>query len=308
MAPAARTYLSKALDIMEEHSLLRHRIDWSDLRDKAFAQAHGAQKPADTYDAITSALDALGDRHSTFWEPAQAKEAMDTPASSFDGLESRRLKGGIGYLSLPGVNGSSRTYDAYIRQGRQAVAEANGTGACGWVVDLRQETGGGMWPALAVAAPILGDGTVGGFVDADGKKSTWTIKNGVPYLDGEAQGGDATRPLGDGRLPVAVLIGRRTASAGEAVAVAFRGRQDTRFFGEPTSGVPTGNATYRLTDGALLILTEVRDADRTGRTYDTAIRPDEEVVKDPRPSARREDAVLDAARSWLLRQDACGAG
>ncbi|MFE6894135.1 S41 family peptidase [Streptomyces sp. NPDC057694] len=308
MTPAARTYLSKALSIMEKRSLLRRQVDWSDLRGKAFAQARGARKPADTYRAIESALGALGDRHSTFWDPARAKEAMGAPASSFDGLEGRPLKNGVGYVSLPGVSGSSKTYDAYMRQGRDAVSKANGAGACGWVVDLRPESGGGMWPVLAVAAPILGDGTVGMFVDADGKRSTWKIKDGVPFLDGTAQGGAATRPLGDGRLPVAVLTGKRTASAGEAVAVAFRGRQDTRFFGEPTNGLPTGNDAHRLSDGAMLILTEVKDADRTGRIYDEAIPPDEEVIKDPRPSARQEDAVLDAAHSWLLKQDACRQG
>lgn len=58
MTPAARTYLSKALSIMEEHSLLRHQIDWDNLRSKAFSQARGAQKPADTYGAVESALGA----------------------------------------------------------------------------------------------------------------------------------------------------------------------------------------------------------------------------------------------------------
>lgn len=82
MAPAARTYLSKALSIMEEHSLLRHQIDWDNLRSKAFSQARGAQKPADTYGAIESALGALGDRHSTFWDPGQAKEGIEASTSS----------------------------------------------------------------------------------------------------------------------------------------------------------------------------------------------------------------------------------
>jgi C-terminal processing protease CtpA/Prc len=305
MAPAARTYLSKALSIMEEHSLLRHRIDWENLRSKAFSQARGAQKPADTYGAIESALRALGDRHSTFWNPEQVKESMEASTSSFEGLEGRSLKNGIGYVSLPRVSGSQKTYAAYVRQGRDAVTKAEGTGACGWVVDLRLESGGGMWPVLAVVGPILGDGTVGMFVDADGKKSVWSIKNGAPYLDGKLQAGGAGRPLGRSRQPVAVLTGRQTGSAGEAVVVAFRGRPNTRFFGEQTRGVPTGNDAHRLSDGAMLILTEVKDADRTGRTYDEAIPPDEEVIKDPRPVARHQDAVLDAAQNWLSKQAAC---
>lgn len=143
------------------------------------------------------------------------------------------------------------------------------------------------------------------FVDADGKKFVWSVKDGAPYLDGKPQAGGARPSPGPEQA-----AGRRadrpaTASAGEAVVVAFRGRPATRFFGEQTRGVPTGNDAYRLSDGAMLILTEVKDADRTGRTYDEAIRPDEEVIKDPRPVARHQDAVLDAAQNWLNKQAAC---
>ncbi|MGW1894183.1 S41 family peptidase [Streptomyces sp. NPDC002004] len=290
---------------MEEHSLARHQVDWADLRSKAFSQARGARKPADTYGAIYSALRTLGDGHSTFWEPEQAKANLGPSAVSFDGLQGRSMKNDIGYVSLPGVNGSQKTYDKYVRQGRDAVAKADRTGACGWVVDLRSETGGGIWPVLAVVGPILGDGKAGMFVDADGKKSVWSIKNGAPYEDGKSAGWSDSRPVARSRPPVAVLTSKKTASAGEAVVVAFHGRPDTRFFGEQTRGVPTGNDAYRLSDGAMLILTEVREADRTGRTYDAAIPPDEEIVKDPRPVARNRDAVLDSAQSWLLKQAAC---
>jgi carboxyl-terminal processing protease len=305
MVPRARTYLSKALSIMEEHSLLRHQVDWADVRSKAFSQARGAQKPEDTYGAIGSALHTLGDGHSTFWEPEQAKENLGSSAVPLDGLQGRSLKNGLGYISLPGVQGSQKTYEEYVGQGRDAVAKADRTGACGWVVDLRSNTGGNMYPMLAVVGPILGDGKVGMFVDADGKKSVWSIKHGAPYVDGKSAGWGASQPVARSTPPVAVLTGKRTASAGEAVVVAFRGRPEARFFGEPTYGVPTGNKAYRLSDGAMLILTGVKDADRTGRTYDAAIPPDEEIVKDPRPVARNRDEVLKAAQDWLLKQAAC---
>ncbi|WP_406425321.1 S41 family peptidase [Streptomyces sp. NBC_00842] len=305
MAPKARTYLSKALSIMEEHSLLRRQVDWAAVRSKAFTQAHGARKPADTYGAIGSALQTIGDGHSAFWEPWQAKENLGSSAVFLDGLRGRSLKNGIGYISLPGLQGSQKTYDKYVRQGRDAVAKADRTASCGWVVDLRSNTGGNMWPMLAVVGPILGDGQVGMFVDADGKKSVWSIKHGAPYVDGKSKGWGDGQPVARSMPPVAVLTGEQTASAGEAVVVAFRGRPDTRFFGERTNGVPTANKAYRLPDGAMLILTEGKNADRTGRTYDAAIPPDEEIVKDPRPVARNRDEVLEAAQSWLLQQNAC---
>ncbi|MFE3947747.1 hypothetical protein ACFXPV_38705 [Streptomyces sp. NPDC059118] len=41
---------------------------------------------------------------------------------------------------------------------------------------------------------------------------------------------------------------------------AFRERPDPRFFGEQTLGVPTDSDAHRLSNDAMLILTEVKDA------------------------------------------------
>ena len=301
--------MTKALDIMRDGSIFRHTVDWDTLRRKAFAQAHGAQKPADTYGAIEVALASLGDHHSRFEDPEEAKQTMGASATSVDGPEGRSLKHGIGYVSLPGVDGSQQMYDAYVRQGKAAVAKADGTegkGACGWVVDLRAETGGGMDPVLATVGPILGDGAVGAFVDANGKKSLWSIKGGAPYVDGKSNGWNTdVPPIGRSNPPVAVLTGPRTASAGEAVVVAFHGRPDTRFFGGKTDGVPTGNESHPLSDGAELILTGAKEADRTGHIYDGPIAPDEEYPQDRNPAPGTDDTALAAAQKWLLGQAAC---
>jgi C-terminal processing protease CtpA/Prc len=161
-----------------------------------------------------------------------------------------------------------------------------------------------MWPMLAVVGPILGDGDVGSFVDADGKKTVWSIEKGSPRLDGESTGWGTSPPVGGGSAPVAVLTSRSTASSGEAVTVTFRGRPDTRSFGEDTTGVPTGNAQHRLSDGAILNLTEVMDADRTGRAYDSPIPPDQPVVDNPGRGESR-DPVLETATQWLSEQPGC---
>ena len=62
MSAAARSYLSKVLDIMEKNALLRHQVKWAEARRQAFSQARAAQKPSDTYDAIRSALQTVGRR------------------------------------------------------------------------------------------------------------------------------------------------------------------------------------------------------------------------------------------------------
>jgi carboxyl-terminal processing protease len=104
---------------------------------------------------------------------------------------------------------------------------------------------------------------------------------------------------------VAVLTGRDTASAGEAIVVALRARPHTRSFGEPTAGVPTANEVYTLSDGGLLVLTVALDADRTGQTYDGPIAPDQWVPYDLSQAdapGNPPDGLIQAATTWVARR------
>jgi carboxyl-terminal processing protease len=97
---------------------------------------------------------------------------------------------------------------------------------------------------------------------------------------------------------VGLLTSRLTASAGEAVVVAFRGRPLSRSFGEATAGVPTGLEDLWLEDGALLRLSTSCFCDRLGRAYSGPIEPDEPI--DPwEMFGSDEDLVLRAALRWL---------
>ncbi|MER7850307.1 S41 family peptidase [Kitasatospora sp. NPDC096077] len=306
MSDRAKTYLDQALDLMETKSLLRKQTDWKQLRASAHQAASGAMTTADTYPAITDAVRALGDLHSYFWTPEQARTGTETTIEQFPELTSRRLPNGAGYLTLPPVSGSEQSAAAYVRQGREAVRNTEqGKGACGWVIDLRRNTGGNMWPMLTVVAPILGDGEVGSFIDADGTKTPWTITDATPSLGGQPFPWGPGSSLRTAAPPVAVLTDGRTASAAEAVLVAFKGRPDTRTFGTSTRGVPTANEAYPLPDGAILGLTGARDADRTGESYDQPIRPDQEVATSPPDYGTDQDRTLQTAAQWLSAQ--CGA-
>ncbi|WBP91229.1 peptidase S41 [Kitasatospora cathayae] len=155
LSPEARGYLIEALDLMQQQSLRRAEVDWKAVRAQAFDRAGDARTAAETYPAIEGALVALGDHHSRFFPPARAGQVYGDP-DVVNAPTARQLPNRIGYLALPPVNGSDRTYAEYVRQGRIAAAATDRAGACGRVVDLRDETGGGMWAPLAVAAPISG--------------------------------------------------------------------------------------------------------------------------------------------------------
>jgi C-terminal processing protease CtpA/Prc len=136
-------------------------------------------------------------------------------------------------------------------------------------------------------------------------------RDGAALQNGEVQARVA-EPYRPARPPrVAVLTSRWTGSSGEFVALAFRGHPLARTFGTPTGGVPTGNQTERLPDGALLFLTVCRGSDRTGRAYDGPLPPDEPVEQRWSAFGTEDDPVIAAAAQWLRsegRDDADRAG
>jgi carboxyl-terminal processing protease len=302
---AAQAYLNSALDIMQKNSLRSRLTNWSALRRGTLAMAAGARTTADTYPAIRWALSQLGDNHSFFLTPAQVRAMQQGTLAPNLPPEGERLPGGVGLVKLSAVEGGAMQSD-YGTLLQQAIARIDRTATCGWVVDLRGNLGGDMWPMLAGVGPILGAGVVGHFISAQATQ-TWTYARGQAAVDGTVIARVTVpytlkRPM----PPVAVLTDSQTASSGEAIAVAFRGRPDTRSFGQATYGVPTANQEEPLADGPIMVLTVAEDADRTGRRYDGPIPPDQFVPAAPGgASDTPADPVVQAAVSWLDHQPAC---
>ncbi len=273
-------YLNRALGEMQSRSLRRDRIDWARLRKETLARAAGAETTVDTYEAIRFALASLGDHHSSF-HPTPALEALEAtrkprqpaaqpasqpqPSSPFTGRyepEGRLARFGGKTFALVVVTKcfteNDRQFIAYATKLQGIIADLDKAHPAGWVVDLRGNVGGNMWPMLAGIGPVLGEGDhLGEFFTLD-SHSTWKYRDGVAA---EIENGKEI-PYPAVGVPyklagtprVAVLIDRRTGSSGEAIAIAFRGRPDTRFFGEHTEGVSTANTVVNLSDGASLWL------------------------------------------------------
>ncbi len=154
-----------------------------------------------------------------------------------------------------------------------------------------------VWPMLAGLKALLGDARLGTFEDPSGASPPW--------IAGDIVGVSPPETLK--RLeaaPVAILTGPRTASSGEAVTIAFRGRPLTRSFGQPTAGLSTANSNLPLSDGAIIFLTTATMADRTGKRYGDRIDPDELVAAPVHPKDDG-DPTLAAAVRWLKQSPSC---
>jgi len=335
ITPDAAAFLDNAIDIMRQHDLHGQGVDWTELRTDAFKRAGGAFNPIDTYPAIYWALVQLGDPASHLRLPPglypdqiallqQAEKEALTNAPGGPRVDnsiptaftSRRLPEGhvitvqgrnFGYVVLPRCSAKDNDglllYAADVRRILTDIAAQNPKG---WIVDLRGNTGGNMWPMLTGIGPILGDGPAGSFVAADGNV-TWFYQDGKTGT--RNPGGVETVSLAldeepalrtPAPAPVAVLVDSSTASSAEAITIAFHGRPDTRFFGTHTAGKSTAVQPFKLDDGAELYLTTAIDADRSGKSYPDGFTPDQVVsVSGSSMPQESNDVVIQAAQTWL---------
>lgn len=308
----ALAYLNSALDIMQRASINKYEIDWPLLRAQAIDSAAGAEARSETYPAIVFALGQLRDRHSSFIYPG-GLETVPAGATPLQGgqLRAQLIDNDIAWILLPNTY-SVGTSASWQDQAQRLVAEMDRTSTCGWILDLRRNPGGNMWPMIVAIGPLLGEGEIGSFVTPDSTRTTWFYSaTGEAGLVNAGQRVILSSVSASHRLlhqtpPVAVLIGPNTASSGEAVAVAFHGRPRTQFFGQSTAGVPTANSVMPLSDGAAMNLTVGADVDRNDVVFwPDPVRPDvltSTAVVDPTSGL---DEAVSAARSWLHSQAEC---
>jgi len=291
----AIAHLTELVDTLQANALNRRKIDWASFRSAVFAKAAGAYEVEEAYPAIEEALRRLGDRGHSSYRSADGNVVLKASSGSCMPGDTTRpeLPASIGYVRVRPFLGTGAPALEYANGIQQAIREADRPDLVGWIVDLRGNHGGNMWPMLAGIGPVLGEGVVGWFVDPDETYTPWS------YEDGRARAGTTViqQVSSPYRLErpnprVAVLYDGRVASSGEAIAIAFRGRPNTRSFGTPTCGYSTGNRGFRLTNGAMLTLTTVTMADRHLTVYGDTVWPDEVI-----PDAA---AAIEAAVEWLL--------
>ncbi|MEW5984111.1 MAG: S41 family peptidase [Acidobacteriota bacterium] len=290
----ARAYLDQLIGLMQANSINRLTIDWNSFRTTVFGQAAGAQTISDTYPAIRVALGLLGDGHSSYQASTGVVIYVPNRSCSASGGSTPTLPVTIGYIKVGAFSGSGAQATTFADGIQRAIISADRDDLIGWIVDVRGNGGGNMWPMIAGVGPVLGEGLVGYFIDPTGVESPWVYRDGASWLSGYVQQ-RVTAPyrLRRDRPRVAVLTDNGIASSGEATVVAFRQRQDTRSFGTPTCGLSTANRSFPMSDGATLNLTVSVMADRTRAMYGDSIVPDE-IVTDPGQLVQRAMAWLNS--------------
>ncbi|MGD1891551.1 MAG: S41 family peptidase, partial [Cyclobacteriaceae bacterium] len=259
---------------------------------EVYTEVGEAETIIQTYEGIKRALTLLGDNHSVLVNPDRSRLKGNSKINfNVKSVPPVSVPDDVGYVKITSFSGGGDAATAFADKIQKQIRSADSPSLVGWIVDLRGNTGCNMWPMLAGISPILGEDTIGYFVDAKERRYHWEVRNGSSYNSNRLKTA-VTEPyvLANPEPKVAVLLDKGVMSSGEAVAIAFVGRENTRSFGSATCGLSTANKTYRLDNNSVLALTVAYMADRNLKVYGTPIEPDEEVAS---------EAVVQRAIAWL---------
>lgn len=282
--------LDEGLALYAAHAL-QVPTDMGRLRRVAYRLATGASGHDDIVWALRATLSVANDRHSYLVPPGDLASFKASLAPTAPVFELR--PDGVAVIAVSqAMFGTQSARVAYARTLHAGVARLASSHPTGWIVDLRRFGGGDLWSTLAGLSALLDGPLVGQFVSREGRE-TWLVGPGragtISAREMVSLGIDVDPPVTG---PMAVLIGRGTGSSGEAAAIAFEQRRDTRFFGQPTIGIyNSGVVPYALSDGTLFGIAQTLSADRSGHVYQGSIAPDFLVADG--------DDAIDAATHWI---------
>jgi len=281
--------------VIKKNSLFSDSLNWIAIKDSAqkiSREIKSAQDYKLIYSFFTKELRIAGDKHSFFLSTDNITKIQNQTNESKQS-EGKYLGDGMGYVKVPGcLNLNSEKDIEFADNIRLKIKEIDTDNkVTSWIVDLRHNTGGNMWPMIAGLNALTKDGIVGYFVSSKGE-SSWKIKNGEIV---GSKGKIDNYKIKNQNVKIAVLIDSLTGSSGEMTAISFSGLPNVKFFGNQSAGYTTANRTFNLFNGSQLYLASSFVADRNHKSFMDKIIPDVlvEVSND------RKDIVLATAMQWM---------
>ena len=314
--------LDSIYSVIKSRSLHREQVDWNSIDAQFESNVDSATSFRFALNAFREVFRELGDVHSAiyykgsgigYWgESSYATsqnvgELISKSRQQAGNPIGRLLKEGIGYILVPsyGLQGQD-AIDQASQALREVVCSLSDSVSSGWMIDLRLNEGGNVYPMLTGLGDLLGDRVVARSVDAmETPNMEWSIRDGVLHLDEyKTTTVDQRCTKAHDQGKVAVLIGPATLSSGQITAVAFSGWDQARLFGEPTGdGYATSNQWYQITPGLGLNLSEAYFADRSGFVHKGIVLPDEVVEGVWDFDALEEDDVVLKALHWISQNE-----
>ena len=272
---ANQVYVRKAVRIMDKHGIYAEGAEWEAAKAEALAA-----KPASLEEAreiVRAAGSVAGGKH-TFLK-TETNVTRDATSTEWEMPSVEVTEDGVAIVKLPPFSGNKNEGIKYTKTVLDAVPDS----VRGVVIDLRDNTGGDMYPMIAAVHRLIDDENILRFRSR--KRTQWIPLSFVIQVVGVER-------MSQIPCPVALLTNEWTASSGEAVLLCFRGVDYVRVFGSPTAGYASANQPFPLPDGSQLVLTTGCDVARTGEVF----------CDDPIAPEQQTETPLEDALAWIAQQ------
>lgn len=195
---------------------------------------------------------------------------------------SRIINKKFGYIRIPGNNDFAfKKVDSISNDIVSHINKINSKKIKGWVIDLRLNTGGNMYPILLGLKEFIGDNIVfGGFKNSkDEFTGKWEVKEYKLLIDNNelVRSAKLNYPIKED-IPLIILTSCYTASAGEMTAISFIGRKKTYLVGEPSASYTTAVQGFEINKSSGINLSTDYVIDRNLKIYKTNIEPDFSIL------------------------------
>lgn len=270
-------YINKLIKIIKDNSVYADLVNWQEVEANVKTFSKGVQTVEDAEFIVSYLLRKLrekGDNHSSF---QMKRTAVVFASNDLKKPSVKLIKDHIGYINIPDYSSANRTsqvdYATMVQNEIKAIDDVN---IKGWIVDLRDNTGGNMHPMLAALGPLLSDRTLGYFIGKNGREvDLWYYKDGeVGHKKRSILQLKNHYSLKHKTAKIALLIGPKTSSSGEFVAVSFFGDENVKSFGQPSKGMTTGILAYQLSHASTLFLAVTQCADKNKNNHRGKLKPD----------------------------------
>ena len=180
------------------------------------------------------------------------KMTMNRAVVEMESVDSRMMKGNIGYISITGFK--ENTYDQF----KTALDALMEQGMQGLILDLRDNPGGLVKSVYHIGEELLPEGTMVYTLDKNGKRDD--LKCDEKYLD----------------IALAVLVNENSASASEILAGALKDTGRGTLVGMQTFGKGLVQRLFTLPDGSGLNVTIQKYYTPNGTSiHGVGVQPDE---------------------------------
>ena len=184
----SEAYISKAINMIKENSLYKDSVDYKNLERIALKIAGDARDYSDCHLAIEYLLESLrpfGDNHSFFMTIEERKLWENDPlnAEKIEYAEVRAIEN-VGYILVPPFHsGDEELMVKYAAHMHAEMRKIMTPQLKGWIVDLRQNSGGNQEPMIMGLAPLLDKGKIGSLLDVNGNHEHWYCRDGSYFWE-----------------------------------------------------------------------------------------------------------------------------